>query len=58
VEKNITRGGDSSFLRTYRENDQGFVNCRHGNDYGRFVELMVYGKGGVKGHLVILKGKQ
>jgi hypothetical protein len=58
VEKNITRGGDPSFLRTYRENDQGFVICRHGNDYGRFVELMVYGKVGVKGRLVIPEGKE
>ena len=54
VEENIMREGDPSFLRTYHENDQGFVICCHGNDYGCFVELMVYGKGGVKGCLVIL----
>ncbi len=52
------REGDPSFLRTYRENDQGLVICRHGNAKGRFVELMVYGKGGVKGCLVIPEGKQ
>ena len=58
VEENITREGDPSFLRTYRENDQGFVFCRQGNEYGRFVELMMYGKGGVQGRLVIPEGKQ
>jgi hypothetical protein len=58
VEENITREGDPSFLRTYRENDQGFVFCRQGNDHGRFVKLMVYGKGGVQGRLVIPEGKQ
>jgi hypothetical protein len=58
VEENIVREGDPSFLRTYRENDQGLVICRHGNDKGRFVELMVYGKGGVKGRLVIPEGKK
>ena len=58
VEENIIREGDPSFLRTYHENDQGLVICRYGNAKGRFVEFMVYGKGGVKGRLVIPEGKQ
>ena len=58
VEENIIREGESSFIRTFRENELGFVIRRSGNDFGRFVELMVYGSGGLKGHLVIPKGQK
>jgi hypothetical protein len=58
VEEHVTREGEPSFLRTYRENDQGFAISRNGNNYGRFVELMVYGKGGLKGRFVIPKGQK
>ena len=58
LEENITREGDPSFIRTYREHDQGFVICRQCNDYGRFVELMAYGQGGNQGRLVIPEGKK
>ena len=58
VEEHVTREGEPSFLRTYRENDQGYVISRNGNNYGRFVELLAYGKGGLQGRLVIPEGQK
>jgi hypothetical protein len=58
VEEHVTREGEPSFLRTYRENDQGYVISRNGNNYGRFVELLAYGKGGLQGQLVIPEGQK
>lgn len=58
MEENITREGEQSFICTLRENDNGFVVQRSGNDFGRFVELMFYGSGGCKGHVVILEGQK
>ncbi|GMY33400.1 hypothetical protein FCV25MIE_28642 [Fagus crenata] len=51
------RAEDPSFIRTYRESEQGFVITRHGNDNGRYLEVVVYGKGGLKGRLVIPEGR-
>ena len=58
VEEHVTREGEPSFLHTYRENDQGFAISRNGNNYGRFVELMVYGKGALKGRFIIPEGQK
>jgi hypothetical protein len=58
VEEHVTREGEPSFLRTYREKDQGYVISRNGNNYGRFVELLSYGKGGLQGRLVIPEGQK
>ena len=58
VEEHVTREGEPSFLHTYRENDQGYVISRNGNNYGRFVELLAYGKGGLQGRLVIPEGQK
>lgn len=56
VEDNVTREADKSFIRTYREKDQRFVIRQVSNDYGRFVELMVCGNGGVRDRIVIPEG--
>ncbi len=58
VEEHATREAEPSFLCTYRENNLGFVISRNGNNYGRFVELLVYSKGGLKGRLVIPEGQK
>jgi hypothetical protein len=57
VDENVMRVEDPSFIRTYRESEQGFVITRHGNDNGRYLEVVVYGKGGLKGRLVIPEGR-
>ena len=57
VEENVTRAEDPSFIRTYREGEQGFVITRHGNTNGRYLEVVVYGKGGLKGRVVIPEGR-
>uniref|UniRef100_A0A2N9G4U0 Reverse transcriptase domain-containing protein n=1 Tax=Fagus sylvatica TaxID=28930 RepID=A0A2N9G4U0_FAGSY len=56
VEDNVTREADKSFIRTYREKDQGFVIQQLSNDYGRFVEVMVCGHGGIRDRIVIPEG--
>ena len=57
VDENVMGVEDPSFIRTYRESEQGFVITRHGNDNGRYLEVVVYGKGGLKGRLVIPEGR-
>jgi hypothetical protein len=57
VDENVMRVEDPSFIRMYRESEQGFVITRHGNDNGRYLEVVVNGKGGLKGRLVIPEGR-
>jgi hypothetical protein len=45
-----------SFVRSERV-IKGFVICRFSNNYGRYLEIADYGRGGCKGRLAIPEGQ-
>ena len=49
IEENIVRETENAFVRTFREQDKGYVIRRFENKCGRYLEIADYGRGGCKG---------
>jgi hypothetical protein len=58
IEENIVRETEQAFVRTFREQDKGYVIRRFENKRGRYLEIADYGRGGCKGRLDIPEGQK